>query len=106
MAEDTECAVCFEEYDTPKLLPCTHTFCLKCLEKLEQNKRIICPTCNKRHKVPDRGAQAFMENPHAVALVTAKKVYKTKIPSFPEGLFIRTVTVTVSVSTHSGPTHL
>ena len=74
MADDTECAVCFEEFQTPKILPCNHTFCLKCLEKLELQKRITCPKCSKKHNVPDRGAQSFMENPHAMALVAAKKV--------------------------------
>ena len=27
----TTCAVCMEEYEDPRALPCLHTFCLKCL---------------------------------------------------------------------------
>ena len=27
------CSVCLELFSEPKILPCCHTFCLKCLEK-------------------------------------------------------------------------
>jgi len=29
-----ECVLCSEVYKNPKLLPCTHTYCLPCLERL------------------------------------------------------------------------
>lgn len=42
-----ECPVCIEEIDdTWKMLPCQHTFCLSCLEKLyEASQSPQCPTC-------------------------------------------------------------
>ncbi len=74
MADITECAVYLEEYQEPKHLPCTHTFCLKCLKSLQKKKFITCPLCTKKHKVPPRGVQAFPENQHAVQLVQDRQV--------------------------------
>ncbi len=54
----TECAVCFEMYETegdrvPKLLPCYHTLCLGCLKELVQGfTTVLCPECRKVSKVP------------------------------------------------------
>ena len=30
--EITDCPICTTTYTDPKVLPCTHTFCLKCIE--------------------------------------------------------------------------
>jgi len=35
-----ECVLCSESYRNPKLLPCTHTYCLRCLERLCANRKI------------------------------------------------------------------
>ena len=29
-----DCVLCSEVYKNPRLLPCSHTYCLKCLERL------------------------------------------------------------------------
>ena len=50
------CPVCLEVFTEPKILPCCHTFCLKCLEKIQQeNGEVICPQCRKSHKIPAGG---------------------------------------------------
>ena len=74
MADITECSVCFEEYTDPKILPCIHTLCLNCLKTLNKGRRITCPMCNAKHKVPERGVQAFPENQHVVQLLIDKQV--------------------------------
>ena len=74
MADITECPVCFDEFQEPKLLPCNHTFCLKCLENLDRQNVITSPMCNKEHQVPDRGVIAFTENQHAIQLIADRKV--------------------------------
>lgn len=28
------CVICREWYDEPRLLPCSHTYCLKCIDKI------------------------------------------------------------------------
>lgn len=34
LGKELECAVCLEQYKEPKVLPCLHSFCKKCLEGL------------------------------------------------------------------------
>ncbi len=37
------CALCLDHYQDPRLLPCSHTFCLNCMEKLVRNGKFDCP---------------------------------------------------------------
>ena len=56
MASLTDCAICQEEFTNPKQLPCTHTFCLKCLEELlriRPRRSFTCPECRMRIKVTE-----------------------------------------------------
>ncbi|XP_052246868.1 uncharacterized protein LOC127855390 [Dreissena polymorpha] len=57
-----ECQICIERFKDPRILPCQHSFCKSCLEKLITNdclneeKAILnrifkCPTCRKKCKV-------------------------------------------------------
>ncbi|KAM3932839.1 E3 ubiquitin-protein ligase TRIM13 isoform 2-T2 [Leptodactylus fuscus] len=54
LEEELTCPICCSLYDDPRVLPCAHNFCRKCLEGvLEGNSRQIwrpsfkCPTCRK-----------------------------------------------------------
>ncbi|XP_075707895.1 E3 ubiquitin-protein ligase TRIM13 [Rhinoderma darwinii] len=54
LEEELTCPVCCSLYEDPRVLPCAHNFCKKCLEGvLEGNSRQIwrpsfkCPTCRK-----------------------------------------------------------
>ena len=57
-----ECPVCFEELSELKMLPCKHTFCLDCLNKMAHPgwpyvplKNITCPLCRAKHVLPNIG---------------------------------------------------
>ena len=66
------CSICLEQYKDPKLLPCGHTFCLLCLEKiikqshdgpqlgLSLNRLVRCPDCRSEHCLPTNGASGFV----------------------------------------------
>ena len=60
LQEQLTCPVCLSQFDSPKTLPCLHSFCLKCIQQLpvdlEKGKHVIsCPTCRKTAKVPNKG---------------------------------------------------
>lgn len=46
-SNDLECAICLESWmdKDPRILPCQHTFCLKCLQGFGKDSSIICPIC-------------------------------------------------------------
>ena len=58
------CSVCLELFSEPKVLPCCHTFCLKCLEKTarsgQKKGEIACPQCRKTHAIPAGGLTEFL----------------------------------------------
>ncbi|XP_070556580.1 tripartite motif-containing protein 2-like [Ptychodera flava] len=48
------CPICLEQYKNPKILPCYHTFCQQCLEKLvEKTGSLNCPNCQKSVQLPE-----------------------------------------------------
>ncbi len=51
----TECGICLSEFKEPKLLACSHTYCLTCLEDViksqARGRYIKCPECRKNIQV-------------------------------------------------------
>ena len=39
------CAVCFETYRDPQVLPCHHSFCRVCVDKMSKGSKVQCPKC-------------------------------------------------------------
>ena len=54
-----KCPLCSEIFNEPKTLPCLHSFCLACLDKLARTERrglhleISCPMCQTSFPIPE-----------------------------------------------------
>ena len=62
----TECPICTEVYTDPRVLPCVHTYCLKCIEAWSKDKqpgdKLACPMCRKEFIVPSNGVKDLPKN--------------------------------------------
>ena len=56
------CPVCYQLFKNPKYLPCYHSYCEECLEKMQVQSKIICPECRKEAKVPAGGVKELATN--------------------------------------------
>ncbi|KAL3890156.1 hypothetical protein ACJMK2_002448 [Sinanodonta woodiana] len=58
-----ECSICMDIFKNPKLIPCHHSFCYKCLEDYVKvnlsNGRFNCPMCRKSVELPPGGVTSF-----------------------------------------------
>ena len=53
------CPVCTNRFTNPKLLPCLHSFCLHCLQRIQATSgirdTILCPECRRNFTIPGNG---------------------------------------------------
>ncbi|XP_015762187.1 PREDICTED: E3 ubiquitin-protein ligase TRIM71-like [Acropora digitifera] len=60
LKKEAECPLCLDTVKNPKTLPCLHSFCLECLDKLANFARrqlqttIKCPVCQTSFPIPDK----------------------------------------------------
>ena len=60
--DNLSCPVCYQLFKKPKYLPCHHSYCEHCLEKMEVQSKIICPECRKEAIVPPGGVKDLDNN--------------------------------------------
>ena len=59
LKKEAECSLCLDTLKKPKTLPCLHSFCLECLDKLANFARrqlettIKCPVCLTSFQIPE-----------------------------------------------------
>ena len=74
----TECCICTEVFSDPRVLPCIHTFCLKCLLNYGKDRqpgdRMPCPLCRKEFTVPDDGLSGTQKNFFVDKLLHVRKL--------------------------------
>ena len=77
--QDLTCTVCLDRLKDPRLLPCLHAYCKRCLDgilhKSREKRKIVCPQCRSGHAVPSSGVGAF---PSDMLLESALEFYSLK----------------------------
>ena len=74
----TECSICTEVFTDPRVLPCIHTFCLKCLQHYGKDGHpgysLPCPLCRKEFTIPDDGLSGIQKNFFMEKLLHVRKL--------------------------------
>ena len=93
--KELTCAICLCRYDHPKVLPCLHSYCKGCLEKLikktHPQQQITCPQCKEVHQLPPQGIDAFKTYFTINNLVELLRVHEATTPK--ESGMERTMTI-------------
>ncbi|GFY37314.1 brain tumor protein [Trichonephila inaurata madagascariensis] len=59
----TYCSLCHEKFTSPKVLPCLHTFCKACLERVQDNcEKLKCPKCEHDCALPPQGVSGLLSD--------------------------------------------
>ena len=65
LKEQVTCPVCLDVFKQPKILACTHAFCMNCINHLpvdlvDGDYKIYCPTCREPTTLPHNGSAASL----------------------------------------------
>lgn len=63
LQELVTCSVCLEDFTDPRALPCVHSYCKACLDRLMTPQgKITCPQCRIEVEVPDSDVSKLSPN--------------------------------------------
>jgi len=73
-----ECPICTEMYSDPRVLPCVHTYCLKCIREWSKDRQpgdeLACPLCRREFTLPSNGVEGLPKNFFVASLLQMKKL--------------------------------
>lgn len=84
LSDLTSCSICTETYSDPRMLPCIHTFCLRCIEQTVSHstklpgEQLPCPICRKDFTIPNEGIEGLQKNFFMQSLIDMLKIAKPK----------------------------
>lgn len=63
-AQFLKCGICLDRYNSPKVLPCLHTFCESCLVQYtpRESLTLTCPVCRQQSILPEQGVPGLQTN--------------------------------------------
>ena len=71
------CTICLGMFVEPKVLPCLHTYCKKCVERIAQHSNsIVCPQCREKHTLPSGRVDKLLTSFTFTNLVKLLEVHK------------------------------
>jgi len=72
----TECPICVTMFTDPRVLPCIHTYCLKCIRDWFKDKqggdKVPCPLCRKDFVIPEGGLDDLPKNIFVMKVMSIK----------------------------------
>ena len=78
-----ECPICSGRFKQPKLLECSHSFCLECLQQLRQNSQsttsLSCPVCRKETLLKETGIDGLKTDFKTISLIEAIETKETQL---------------------------
>ena len=88
LEEELTCAICCGQLDDPKMLPCQHSFCKRCLERSHQSSEqqqdiLLCPCCKKVTKLSSGGIDALpldFRTKNIVDMIQSTEISDSKPP--------------------------
>ena len=71
------CYTCGCDYETsgdivPRIFPCTHSMCERCIEQAIQEDELYCAKCGKNHEAVN-GVKSFPENNYIISILKMLK---------------------------------
>ncbi|XP_059778620.1 tripartite motif-containing protein 2 isoform X7 [Balaenoptera ricei] len=99
------CSICLERYKNPKVLPCLHTFCERCLQNYipAHSLTLSCPVCRQTSILPEKGVAALQNNFFITNLMDV--LQRTPGSSAEESSILETVTAVAAGKPLSCPNH-
>jgi len=77
--EITTCPICLEDFKNPRMLPCVHSFCLRCLEgHFKDDSSAACPVCRSQFQIPQTGLESLPRNVFVENLIDAGRTATEK----------------------------
>src|SRR5262245_30614996 len=86
-ADLTQCSICMDTMKKPKSLPCSHTFCIECLdpylafEDRHEEATIKCPICLIKVAIPSGELKELESNLIIEHLIEMRQDAKLSVPS-------------------------
>ena len=85
LKEQVTCSVCLGIFTQPKLLACTHAFCMSCINLLPVNlvdgdRKIKCPTCREPTTLPKDGSTASLRPAFHISILIELYHTAVKLP--------------------------
>ncbi|XP_070550077.1 E3 ubiquitin-protein ligase TRIM56-like [Ptychodera flava] len=91
------CTICLEQFKSPKILPCLHTFCEQCLGTLvEKTGSQSCPECRQQYQLPLGGVPEIKDHFFMSNLI---EIFKQRLQSM-QGTEIRCAGCQENTATH------
>uniref|UniRef100_A0A8W4FLH4 RING-type E3 ubiquitin transferase n=1 Tax=Sus scrofa TaxID=9823 RepID=A0A8W4FLH4_PIG len=99
------CSICLERYKNPKVLPCLHTFCERCLQNYipAYSLTLSCPVCRQTSILPEKGVAALQNNFFITNLMDV--LQRTPGSNAEESSILETVTAVAAGKPLSCPNH-